>query len=168
MGEQRWAALKPKTKTFVLPSSGQEVTLKDPDVLGTMLLGGQNLSDAFFGIFASATKEGEDDGLSVMKKISQDPDASDGFRQFIDMMAIEAFVEPRLVKNPEEADYETTVPIDAISFMDKMMALQELNIMGGMAQLNGLQQFRPETNGTVAPTPASSELQPIAESDSGD
>ena len=167
MGEKRWAAFQ-QTQKFVLPSTGIEVVIREPDVIGSVILGGQGLPDAFFAMFANATQEGEKDGMDFIQELGGNEEAGKGFRQFIDRLVLEAFVEPRLVENADDADYQTTVPLSDIKFVDKFAVVQQLDIMGGMSQLNGLQQFRPETNGTVAPTPKGDKLQPIAESDSSD
>jgi len=153
--QNRWGAFQNKTIRYVLPVAGVEVTLKEPDVLGIVITGG--LPDAFFNMFSETTKEGLPDN-ELLQQLGENPEVGEGFRKFIDMIVIEAFIEPRLVRNESEADFESTVPLGSISFVDKLSVIQSLNIMGGLQQLGSLDQFRTAQNGTVAAAPQGEEL----------
>lgn len=145
---KKWLAFKKEPKTVLLPSVGLEVTLKEPDIISRLLTGEITLSDSLFSMFVKSTEDGEQS--KPLEVLQDDPEAGKGLTDFLDILAMEAFVEPILVRDEKDADYETTVPISDLSMIDKMLVMQSFPEM--FSQLDGLNSFRPQANGTLSPT----------------
>lgn len=144
----KWAHLQKNEKRLKLPSSGAEVLLREPDILTPIIAGEITLPDALFAMFAKATEDGEENPMQVMKEM-QETGAGQGLVDFLNVFCKAVFADPKLVSTEEEADWETTVPVDAFNLIDKMFVMQEFTEV--FQQLSGLQTFRPEANGSVQP-----------------
>lgn len=150
--EPRWAAFQNKPFDFLLPSSQVTVKVKEPDMLTPIINGDITLDDSLFAMFAVETKRGmsdEDQSAQMMKQMNQSGSGG-GIIDLVNMVCKSAFVEPRLVDNESDADYETTVPVTSISIVDRMAVFGRFSDM--FNQLGDLQRFRTEANGNVQPS----------------
>lgn len=94
------------------------------------------------------------------KKVAADLNTFQSFGDLLDLVCVIAFVEPKIVENPEADD---EISVEDVHFDDQLFVFNRVQ-----SEVNLTVPFRPESDGDVEGVPASDDVPPAAVGPDGD